>query len=50
MACACKANNGARKQVSQVVKRRTSAPATHSISDSSESKPKRQVIIRRPAR
>lgn len=50
MACACKANNGARKQVSQIVKRRVSAPATHSATRASEPTAKKQVIIRRPAR
>lgn len=50
MACACKANNGARKQVSQVTKRTVSAPPTHSVSRSSEPTAKKQVIIRRPAR
>ena len=50
MGCACKANNGARKQATQIIKRTVSAPATHSVTRSNEANAKKQVIIRRPAR
>ena len=49
MACACKSNTGARKQVSQIVKRTVSAPPTHSAVRS-ESPTTKKVVIRRPAR
>jgi hypothetical protein len=50
MACACKSNTGARKQVSQLTKRSVSAPPTHTTTRVSEPSGKKQVIIRRPAR
>lgn len=46
MACACKSNNGAKKQASQIVKRST----THTVSQSKPSQERKQIIIRRPAR
>lgn len=47
MACACKSTTGARKQVTQVVKKNVSAPPTHSMNGSSTRK---QIIIKRPIR
>ena len=48
MGCACKSNTGAKKQVTQVVKR-TTAPVTHSVNKSS-GKGRKQIIIKRPSR
>lgn len=48
MGCACKSNTGAKKQVTQVIKR-TTAPVTHSVNQSS-GKGRKQIIIKRPSR
>ena len=49
MACACKSNTGARKQVSQITKRTVGPPPTQSVTRSSEQTAKKKVIIKRPA-
>ena len=48
MGCECKSNTGAKKQVTQVVKR-TTVPVTHSVNQSS-GKGRKQIVIKRPSR
>lgn len=50
MGCSCKSNTGVKKQVSQIKKRTTSAPTTHSVNKSYSNNDRKQIIIRRPAR
>lgn len=50
MGCSCKANTSVRKQVTRVVKRSTTAYSTHSSSNQTRQKERKQVIIRRPAK
>lgn len=49
MACACKSNNGAKKQVSQIQKR-TANSSNHTVTKAAPAKEKKQVVIRRPVR
>ena len=51
MGCACKSNTGARKQVTQITKRVTTAPPTHSVNRATTNNSERkQIVIRRPVR
>lgn len=47
MACACKSNNGAKKQVSQITKRTVSSSSqvVRKVNNNSERK---QIVIKRP--
>lgn len=48
MACACKSNTGAKKQVTQLTKRTTSSNSQ--VQRTSSAPERKQIIIRRPAR
>jgi hypothetical protein len=49
MACACKSNNGAKKQVSQITKRTTS-PSNQVVRNTNTNAERKQIVIRRPSR
>ena len=50
MGCACKSNTGARKQASQVIKRGTTPPPTHTVNRATPTNTRKQIVIRRPVR
>jgi hypothetical protein len=49
MGCNCKSNSN-QKRVTQVNKRTNSIPMTHSLNNENTRSPRKQIIIRRPAK
>lgn len=49
MGCACK-SSGVKKQATQITKRNSGSSSTHSVSKSTSTPERKQIIIRRPVR
>lgn len=49
MACACKSNNGVKKQATQITKHTTS-PSSRVVRKTTNSQERKQIVIRRPVR